>query len=387
MGKGNKSPPPTNELIGEIYDAALDPALWPTAVASMRTYLRTTAAALFVQDFQRMESSSAVVDGWPEEAIAEYGSYFAGLDPNAKAVTRLAAPVGTSVATNLIIPDREFENTEYYWDFFRRFDVFSAAGVVVECSNDVMALFAVQRPRRMSGFSKEDLRRIDGLFPPLRRALMMGRRLQLAESDRRAALATLDRLAAGVILIDAHGQTVHANAAAQAMLRQRDGLSLVNRQMIGATPDATARLAKVIGEAAGTFTNGTGSSGGALALARPSGKGSYLVTVSPLAPENPLTDGPRRVAAIVFIDDPDAAVRTPPEELKALFGLTTAEAKVALAWANGERAENICDAHGTKLETVRSQIRSIHDKLGVSRQAQASKRIVKATALVRREED
>jgi len=52
------------------------------------------------------------------------------------------------------------------------------------------------------------------------------------------------------------------------------------------------------------------------------------------------------------------------------FGLTAAEAEVAARLARGERREAIAAARRASLQTVRSQIKSIFSKLGVTREPQ-----------------
>jgi DNA-binding CsgD family transcriptional regulator len=67
---------------------------------------------------------------------------------------------------------------------------------------------------------------------------------------------------------------------------------------------------------------------------------------------------------LVLITDPaDGPVLAEPA-LQQLFGLTMAEAGVALALAAGRSAEEIAGARGVGLPTVRTQIRQILEKTG-----------------------
>jgi len=52
-----------------------------------------------------------------------------------------------------------------------------------------------------------------------------------------------------------------------------------------------------------------------------------------------------------------------------MFRLTPTEAKVATQIAAGLRAEDIAQTNGTRLGTVRSQINTILQKFGATRQA------------------
>jgi len=67
---------------------------------------------------------------------------------------------------------------------------------------------------------------------------------------------------------------------------------------------------------------------------------------------------------------PVASDRVPSATLmKSLFDLTPSEARVASGIARGETPETIAASGGVAITTVRSQIRSVLEKTGTSRQS------------------
>lgn len=64
---------------------------------------------------------------------------------------------------------------------------------------------------------------------------------------------------------------------------------------------------------------------------------------------------------------PDAQSLVP--RVRALYGLTQAEARVMAALALGETVDRIALAHGVRTSTVRAQVRSLFEKTGVNRQS------------------
>lgn len=72
---------------------------------------------------------------------------------------------------------------------------------------------------------------------------------------------------------------------------------------------------------------------------------------------------------LVFVVDPDAGFRSGAVDLQRVLGLTPAEARCAIALAEGLAPKEIAEGLGVSYETVRSQLRSIYDKTGVRRQA------------------
>lgn len=59
-----------------------------------------------------------------------------------------------------------------------------------------------------------------------------------------------------------------------------------------------------------------------------------------------------------------------PTILRTAFGLSVAEAEVALALARGETRDEIASARNTSVQTVKAQLKSVFAKLGVTREVQ-----------------
>jgi len=76
------------------------------------------------------------------------------------------------------------------------------------------------------------------------------------------------------------------------------------------------------------------------------------------------------VHAVVFVSDPSQKVRPPAVILRALFGLTPAESRLALLLCDGHTPRQIADLIGVSTNTLKTQLTSIYRKTGTSRQSQ-----------------
>jgi DNA-binding CsgD family transcriptional regulator len=72
----------------------------------------------------------------------------------------------------------------------------------------------------------------------------------------------------------------------------------------------------------------------------------------------------------VFVSDPEQRVRPTLDTLRALFGFTTAEYRLAMLLVDGHGPTAIAKMVGVSRNTVKSQLASIYRKTGTSRQAQ-----------------
>jgi DNA-binding CsgD family transcriptional regulator len=59
-----------------------------------------------------------------------------------------------------------------------------------------------------------------------------------------------------------------------------------------------------------------------------------------------------------------------------LFGLTPAEACLAVALAGGKRLEDVAEERGVRMPTLRTQLPAVLDKTGTRRQADLMRLIV-----------
>jgi DNA-binding CsgD family transcriptional regulator len=90
--------------------------------------------------------------------------------------------------------------------------------------------------------------------------------------------------------------------------------------------------------------------------------------------------GPEPPAAIVFVTDPERTPLPSDHEIRALFGLTMAEARLARTLADGLSLETAASRLGVRVGTVRTRLKSIFEKTGCHRQADLVRLILVSTA-------
>jgi DNA-binding CsgD family transcriptional regulator len=74
--------------------------------------------------------------------------------------------------------------------------------------------------------------------------------------------------------------------------------------------------------------------------------------------------------ALLVLVDPDERPRPPEAALRSSFGLTAAEARLALHLAAGEALDDAAGTLGIAKETARVQLKAVFAKLDLHRQAQ-----------------
>jgi len=85
-------------------------------------------------------------------------------------------------------------------------------------------------------------------------------------------------------------------------------------------------------------------------------------------------------SAVIFLSDPLAQAEAPVQVIKQLFGFTPAEASLAMLMANGMTLDEAADAMSVSRNTVRTHLRSVFAKTGVTRQPMLVSLILKSVA-------
>ena len=230
-----------------------------------------------------------------------------------------------------------------------------------------LGILGVNRGRKAGQFAAEELAALRAPSEHLRRVLMV--RGEIANHRRGGDLArrTLDSLGAPAITVHSDQTASFVNAAAEAVLRRGDGLVRRRGFLQALRDEDSRRLSLAIAEA----TNPRRPRSSSFRITRPLAAATregqpYQVTVTPL----PSISGPTQ--ALLLFRDPDSRDRTLPERLRAFYGLTGAEARLAVELADGATLSEAAAGRDVRESTVRSQLKSLMAKMHCTRQAEVT---------------
>ena len=92
----------------------------------------------------------------------------------------------------------------------------------------------------------------------------------------------------------------------------------------------------------------------------------WSLMIAPM-PRSAMDFGHAEGAVALFIVDPNQKPTLSVASLRAVLGLTSAEARAAIALAEGKSPEEIAAAQGNTILTVRTHLRNAMGKTGISR--------------------
>jgi PAS domain-containing protein len=361
-------------VVGSLYDAAAEPERWPAALTAAADLLGAVGAQFFLWDKRQNTTPFAIVGRLPEEGNEAYLRYYSAFDTRRQALERV--PVGKVATYDLEFDQGRFRRSEFFNDFLAPYGVPYVAGSRVLHTAGQSAVIAVLRNFRQGPFGNGQIATLERLLPHLQRAARLHLRMHEMRLQSQTVEAALDRLPFGVVIADATGRALSVNRAAAEMAAANDGLLLRDGRLATARTGETAALARHVAEAVQTAGCRNGHGGGALLVPRPSGRRPFALLIAPLSPEVALGTPHRTPAALILITDLDSRPELLGRRLVDLFGLTPAEACLAVALAGGKRLEDVAEERGVRMSTLRTQLRAILDKTGTRRQPDLMRLIV-----------
>jgi DNA-binding CsgD family transcriptional regulator len=358
-------------LVGDIYDASLNAALWPAALGEAAAFVGGLGGGLLAKDVVDQTANIFYYDGSiAPEYIQLYFDKYVKFDPGT--TRHFFADVGELVSTTDILEYDEFRQTRFYKEWARPQRLVDYLSVTLEKSATSVAMFGVFRHESHGLVDEAARRRMRLLVPHVRRAVLIGRAVELKTIDAKTFASTLDGLAAGVFLVDAVNRIVHANAAGVLMLNAADFLYGRAGQLCAADPQANQSLRAAFAAASGGDM-ALGAKGIAHVLTASNGE-HYLAHVLPLVSDARRQAASATAVAALFVQKAALGKIAAPEAIAKTYRLTPTELRVLLAIAEtGGGAREIAQALGIAETTAKFHLRSLFEKTGVKRQAELIK--------------
>jgi DNA-binding CsgD family transcriptional regulator len=347
-----------------LYGAPVEPGDWKTVITRFADMIGGEKA--WMPDLDMINGGGGgVIARIDPKAPEIYVQHFASRNPFIRRYATGAWPL-TVMTDEDSFPKEEFVRTEYYNDFLRPQDIHSCVVVRLARRNGLQSTLNVARAKSKGQFTGAEVEIARHLHPHVIRAFNLSRRFADLRASSAGLVEALDRSLHGVLLLDHSGRVSHANIVAERLLREGGGLRVVGGRLSAWRGDLARRLESLIGRAA--RGDGASRTGGSMALPTPSRLLPLSLTVAPLRADRPLarTDD----SVLVCVTDLEAGVSLPVQRLAALFGLTPAEGRVALALLEGATPREAADQLGVSSNTVRVQIARIFQKTGTNRQAE-----------------
>jgi DNA-binding CsgD family transcriptional regulator len=192
----------------------------------------------------------------------------------------------------------------------------------------------------------------------------------------------IDRLPAGLVLVDEHGQVVTMNESARMSIASGKGLQVEEGRPVIEDPDENRWLQDALRRARSAETRSEVDPEGSPEVLRAGADGQTPVMVAPLRAPASRSTMPD-TAALIFLGSPHLAHHSAVKLLRSLYELTGAEAELTWLLADGLSLEQAAEQRGVTLNTARSQLKRVFAKTGAKRQAELVRIVLGGVGAIR----
>jgi DNA-binding CsgD family transcriptional regulator len=358
-----------SRVIGDIYDASLDPGLWPSAIESICGYVGAASASLHSQD--SISRATDALFWWGRESSAPhyfkiYLETYGKINPVFPGV--IFFDVERPVAVPDVISCEEFVRTRFFREWLAPQNLMDGLFSNLEKGATSCALFTAMRHAEQGPVDDHMRRRFELITPHVRRSMLIGKVIDLHRVEAAALADSLDELASGMVIVDSTGRIIHANLSAHRLIADANVLRATNGR-IAALDLNGGRILRDVFAAAQAGDAAVGKSGIAVPLTARTGE-RYVAHVLPL------TSGARRkagvsysAAAAMFVRKAALDLPSPPEAVAGEFNLTPAEVRVLFAIVEIGGVPEVAPVLGISEQTVKSHLHRIYEKTATKRQA------------------
>lgn len=360
---------PFHVAIDRIYEAALNPNLWPQTLQSIADCFGDVGAILI---YGRDDGGFGVI-GSPSLArtVEEHAQGWSHRDTRANRFRERGYFLQSRVLSDSdILTEAEMAEDPFYTDFLARHGLkyFVAASLVPD--RHVEVALSIQRRLGASPYTEDEKQLVDALSRHVERALRIGVQLLDGELVKNGLGEALSRLSVGVFALDSLNRIIFDNQSGRDLLG--DGIEERGNRLHIVKPATRIEFEK-----AAKAQSPSGDADDWAFVSKP-----ILVerqrTLRPLAvyllpTSNALGEWAAflgRTRCIAMIVDPDAHGPPDPTVIRDLLGLTMGEARVASLISAGESPREAAAKLNIAEETVRSVLKRVFDKMGVNRQSE-----------------
>jgi DNA-binding CsgD family transcriptional regulator len=357
-----------SDIIGAIYDCAVDPSGWSDTLQQFTDEVNFHNSSLSLMSLPTgsftINETSGISDEW-KSRMSLYSSDIVDLWGGADKMW--SYPFDRPSVLSRVNPTGYASNNRYMREWRDPQGLLDVAVAILAHDADCIGNIGIGRHRDQGPIEDIDLDRVSLFIPHFRRAVRIGWMLGAQPVTDGCFEEVVDRLITPVMLVDRDLKILHANRSAADMLDNAQVVTRFDGRLQVPSAVAMNAIRHIVAQANDDEAN---MRSGAIGL--PSVGKSFSMHSLHVMPLQRGISRPalhRGAAAAIFISSTQVARSRLGEVMRMLFDLTGAEARVFERLASGETSQQAASSLGTAPSTVKTHLLRIFDKTGVRRQS------------------
>lgn len=372
-----------DDIITHIYRGPLEGSPWQGFLHELRLRTDTDIAAMMLSPARAGVNSLTLWDcrvppsqQGIDRAAAEHAS-MGYLDP----LTTTLSRIGGVYTLSQLVARPELEASDFYLKLMKPYGIEHMIGMYFTEPSGWKCYVGMLNGPDKDDFGSAEKQFLLALRPHLEQALELYARLKRSELEKIIYEDAINQLGIGTIVLNGHGAVIETNQVAQEILHDHSCISLINDHLVISGAKHMDKLERLIKQALAWRDAGHSKPFvDALRVECP-GESSVGLLIRN-APAEPWYQNTANPSVVVYISDLTKQLSAPEQLVARIFGLTRSEATLATLLANGASLAEAALEMKLAESSVRTYLKRVFSKVGVSRQAELVRVIVKSVALL-----
>jgi DNA-binding NarL/FixJ family response regulator len=356
-------------LAEAFHSAALDGRSWEAALQGLADATGSRSAQL-----TSIDASTSVVFNLMtniDPAAMKLFAANAPIDPRVRIANE--APLLEVITESDFTTSNESQGESFCRELARVFDVPFICMTNVERQDGVVFNLAVARSQREGRITPEQRAIFSTVAAHVRAAVRT--RIALERNGTAVVVSAMEALGVPAFICDYRGHVETLTQAAKVLLASERGLQLNETRLHASQPDNARSLNDAIDAAAARYVMIGRPVQRTVIIRRLKGEGACPVVLDVFTMPSQQFNIRFMPRVLVVARGVRAVHGRRGAILQAMYALTPAESEIAQNLAEGRTAEFIARNRGVSTGTVRTQIKAILSKVGVSRQLELTARL------------
>lgn len=367
-----------NQIIGLIYDAAINPYLWKNVLEEICIYTGSSTSIYTYMDQLNPKQNFVVAHNISEKELITYAEE--NLDVidmrihgDSMKQKGVGQPYTIDCSSYEFMPNSD--ELKFFEKCLKPSNICYLNGVLLDYGPYKWAVIAVHRPNTASRYQQNELIKLERIAKHLRRSLQIYRHYHQVQAENSDYYKLFNQLDVGVILLNAQAELYFSNDIAQQVLRDSKELWIDQKNNLKTSASYQVRLDQLIESCLNKSSvkiNNKQEQGGVMGISIPNHAQPIMLTIFPLTDDHSseLNQIARQKVVAIFISKPSEKKIIPPGILKDLFSLSPREVEICDLFLNGSDFEKLAEHCSITMSSLRTYMKIIYSKTGCNSQTE-----------------
>lgn len=360
-----------SDLIGRIYDCALDTSLWSEVLGEITQAIGGKMADMIVSHPLERTQRIAALYNWPDELVA-LAQANAHINPGLP--LGLTAPLCEPLCSTRDLDIKAFHSSRYWTSCYAGRGLYDYIVVPIQRTVTSVATWGVIGDEAKGPYGDEDIELARLLSPHIKRSVDISGLLGLERVEAGTLRAALEALASAALIIGPNGTILFCNQAAEAELAQARVFREHDHRLIPVTSEGRRFMASLASAPDRARQKGLDAN-----LTDATGRTLHVTWVA-LEQVGEEIGSP----VLILLREPETALETPLSAAVSLYHLTTGETQVLGQVLHGRTLAETAEILGVARSTVKTHLDAVYRKTQTNRQAELVSRIMNLASPLRR---